>query len=178
MYFRLRDPHLLGPPRQDLEIICIMGLAQPALSTTGKPLIRLLLPQLESAVGKLSRAFQPVFPTRMRMNGRTILWRIQGLRNRRCECRVASTYPWVLPTIRILWLLLSSIQKTRSPNCNVQAPTLAFFTESRIQAAERHHLIINAFKVRGYFSRMRTRLLCHPWTKFKSSLQGMMVHGR
>ena len=110
MYFRLRDPHLLGLPRQDLEIICIMGLAQPALSTTGKPLIRLLLSQLESALWKLSRASQPVFPTRMRMNGRTILWRIQGLRNRRCECRVASTYPWVLPTIRMLWLLLSRIQ--------------------------------------------------------------------
>ena len=61
------------PIDEDLETICIMGLAQPALSTTGKPLIRLLLPQLESSLRKLSRASQPVFPTRMKMNGRTIL---------------------------------------------------------------------------------------------------------
>ena len=38
------------PIDRDLETICIMGLAQPALGTTGKPLIRLLLPQLESSL--------------------------------------------------------------------------------------------------------------------------------
>ena len=63
---------------EDLETICIMGLAQPALSTTGKQLIRLRLPQLESSLGKLSRASQPAFPTMMQTNGRTILYEFRG----------------------------------------------------------------------------------------------------
>ena len=88
-----------------------MGLVQPARSTTGKPLTRFHVPQPESALLKLSRALQPVLPMRMRMTGRTMPWRIQGLRNRRSDYRVASTHTLgVLPTIRRFWSPLSGYQ--------------------------------------------------------------------
>ena len=88
-----------------------MGLVQPARSTTGKPLTRFHVPQPESALLKFSRALQPFLPMRMRMTGRTMPWRIQGLRNRRSEYRVASTHTLgVLPTIRRFWSPLSRDQ--------------------------------------------------------------------